>query len=326
MLKRIRSKALRRVLLAAVVIAGVAVAWYAVNRAVSPLTAVRVREERIAVERALPPAAQLRIACYNIAHGRGLATSNWRMGSTESVLARLRQIAALLREQDLDIVVLNEVDFDSLWSGHVNQAEFIAREAGFPFRAEQRNIDMSLPFASLRFGNAILSRYPVRDARRVDYPSCKTWETILAGRKDGLLCTVAVSDALQLRVLAVHFDHRPEWVRVASAKVVDDLCKTSPLPFLAAGDFNSTRIGFPRATLDPEGRTAISWLLETGGYQTLPTEAPQPSDLTFPSVDARSVIDWILVPPSWTIRSRTVIDSNLSDHKLVVMEVSVPKD
>ena len=326
MLKRVKSKLLRRIVLTVIITVGVPVAWYFVNRAVSPLTAVRVHDERREPGSASTFTGRLRIGCYNIAHGRGLATSNWRMGSTESVLARLRQIAALLRRQGLDIVVLNEVDFDSVWSGHENQAAVIAREAGFRYRAEQRNIDMSIPFASLRFGNAVLSRYPISDAQRIDYPSCKTWETVLAGRKDGLLCTIAISDALQLRVLAVHLDHRPEWVRVESAQNIDDLRKASPLPLVAAGDFNSTRIGFPRATLDGEGRTAISWLLETGSYQTLPLEQPRPEDLTFPSVSAQSVIDWILVPPSWTIRSRTVIGTDLSDHKLVVMEVSVPKD
>jgi len=326
MLKRIKSKTLRRVLLGVLIIVGLPAGWYLVNRAVGPLTAVRVRAAQPGTERKPLPAGRLRIGCYNIAHGRGLATSNWRMGSTESVLERLRQIAALLREQELDIVILNEVDFDSVWSGHVNQAEHIVREAGFPFRAEQRNIDAAVPFVSIRFGNVVLSRWPIRDARRIDYPSYKTWETILAGRKDGLLCTVAISDAFQVRVLAVHLEHRSETTRVRSARIIDDIRVASPLPLIAAGDFNSTCLGSPWAFTDREGRTAISSLLETGGYRTLPAKAPRPEDLTFPSVKPRSVIDWILVPPSWTIRSKTVIDSTLSDHKLVVMEVELPRE
>ncbi len=324
MTKRTRYRRLRRVALVALIFIGVIVGWYAVNRIVSPLTAVRVRELPLAVERPARPPGRLRIGCYNIAHGRGLARSNWRMGSTESVLERLRQIAALLREHDLDIVVLNEVDFDSAWSGHENQAEHIARAAGYPHRAEQRNIDVSFPFFSLRFGNAVLSRHPIRDARLIDYPSVSTKETIFAGRKNGLLCTIQLPGDRLVRVLAVHLDHRPEWVRVGSAKVIVDLRKESDVPLIAAGDFNSTRIGFPHATLDRDGRTAISWLLHTGAYQTLPADGPRPDDLTFPSVASRSVIDWILVPPAWTIRSKAVIPGTLSDHKLVVMEVELP--
>ncbi|MEM7557881.1 MAG: hypothetical protein AAF394_02035, partial [Planctomycetota bacterium] len=59
---------------------------------------------------------ELSIACYNIAHGRGIAESNWGNDTAKVRTQRLDEIANLLIEVDADIVVLNEVDFDSSWS------------------------------------------------------------------------------------------------------------------------------------------------------------------------------------------------------------------
>jgi endonuclease/exonuclease/phosphatase family metal-dependent hydrolase len=87
----------------------------------------------------------LRIATYNIAHGRGLAESNWDGGSPADHEARLQAIAAELRAWPVDVVVLEEVDFDASWSHRVNQAEVLARAAGFPYWIEQSNYDLRFP-------------------------------------------------------------------------------------------------------------------------------------------------------------------------------------
>ena len=49
--------------------------------------------------------AELRIARYNIAQGRGLVKSNWDGGDSVERRARLDEISNLLREIDADTVV-----------------------------------------------------------------------------------------------------------------------------------------------------------------------------------------------------------------------------
>ena len=141
--------------------------------------------------------------------------------------------------------MLNEVDFDSVWFGHLNQAELIAREAGFPFWAEQRNIDMALPFIRIRYGNAMLSRYPILAARRLPFAGHHALETIFLGKKQGLVCTVDLSGAHRLRVLAVHLEHRLEARRLRAAYLIDEERLASTVPLIAAGDFN------PPSSLSP---------------------------------------------------------------------------
>ncbi len=299
--------------------------WFLLNRALSPWRALRMKNLELSESPHPVSGGCLRIGTYNIAHGRGPGPyrNSRELLAKEDVLKRLTQIAQLLREERLDIVVLNEVDFDSLWSGCLNQAEFIARKAGFSFLAEQRNIDMAIPLTRIRYGNAILSRYPILAARRLPFAGHRALETIFVGRKQGLLCTVEVSKICSIRVLAVHLEHRQESTRLRAAKTIEEVRKGSSLPLIAAGDFNSTPVGFPHATPDSGGQTAVSWLLAGGAYQTCPIGEPSREDSTFWSLEPSAVIDWILVPEGWSIISKTTINRPLSDHLAVVMEVEI---
>ena len=317
--KRYRRYVLRGVLILVCIVVG----WYVVNRAMSGGNAIKVIETERAATQPATFNGRLRIAAYNIAHGRGTASSNWQLRQLDAHRDRLKAIGKLLRDERLDIVVLNEVDFDSVWTGHVNQAEVIAEEGGFPFRAEQRDVDAAVPFASVRFGNALLSRYPIIEANRVGFGGDSTWRELLGARKRALLCEIALPRELSIRVLAVHFPVHSERVRVQWAKSIATLRSTTGPPLVVAGDFNSTPVDFPCATLDPEGTTAMSVVLESGQWKTLPTGKPSSEDLTFSTMKPESVIDWILIPPSWKILSKKVMGGQLSDHYAVVMEVQV---
>ena len=269
----------------------------------------------------VPFTGRIRIVAYNIAHGRGTADSNWQVHAREAQLNRLREIARLLDEQKADIVVLNEVDFDAVWSGSMNQARYIADKAGFRFMVEQRNYDMAVPFARLRWGNAILSKYPVTKARMVDFPAYALWERIVAGHKKAVLCEVRLDKDSITRVLGVHLDTRSASTRLKSAEQIEKIRAESATPLIVAGDFNSSPVGFPRTETTSDGRTALSYLLATGFYRTDPLSEPGLGDYTFPSTDPAMVIDWILVPPEWKIISRTVFPQPLSDHNAVLMEI-----
>jgi endonuclease/exonuclease/phosphatase family metal-dependent hydrolase len=273
-----------------------------------------------------PPPAELRVAICNIAHGRGATAGNWGGGGRAARTVRLREIAALLAERKPDVVVLNEVDFDSTWSGRVNQAAVIAREMNMPNRAEQRNVDVSLPFLRLAFGNAVLSRFPIRKARVVELPAYSTLEMLAAGRKKGLLCRLELPGGRELRLLAVHLEHRDEEVRVAAARVIERLRTAEKTPLLAAGDFNSSPRRYPQADLTADGRTALSLLLEGKGFGAAVKENPGPADFTFPSMAPVKAIDWVLAPAGWRLLEHTPLDSRLSDHRPVFVRVALPAD
>lgn len=261
------------------------------------------------------------MVCYNIAHGRGLARSNTDGGSAQERLERLDDIAELLREMDADVVVLNETDFDTSWSQSVDQAAYLARRAGYPYCARLRNLDFCVGFWSWRFGNAVLSRYPITDAREIDLPSYDRWETVLAGKKRALFCEIGVGERA-MGIVAVHLSHRSEDLRAASAQALLDFASGYSHPLIFAGDFNSAPTGFPGSRPGLGNQNAIDLVDASGLYQRLPSSAPTDSAAyTFRSDKPSRVIDWILIPEGMAVDGYFVERSDLSDHRPVVADV-----
>ena len=305
-------------------------AWFFLNRLTSPLRALRLRHFAQTRTGPVPPfTGHLTIGAYNIHHGLGTRPISWKSlkrPPREELDNRLARLADLLAETRPDLLVLNEVDFASYRTHHINQAAYLAENAGFPFWVEQTNVDAALFCWRHRYGNALLSRFPLNDPHLVRLPGHRWWEPVCWGKKEGLLCGVYPSPEIPLKILAVHLDHRLEATRLKSARVLEQLRRSSPGPLILAGDFNSSPASYPLAMPDPSGQTALSWLLAQGGYETRPRpeERPGPPDFTFSTFNPRLVIDWILVPEHWHIRSRWVVGAGLSDHRLVLMEVEMP--
>ena len=318
---------------AAVLLLAVVLVPYVFSRLASPwrclsvhtasnITAPDITAPDAGSSRSPTPDARLRIACYNIAHGRGTAVSNWEGGSRAERTRRLDRIAELIRGIDADVLVLNEVDFDSSWSHSVNQARYLAEKAGYPYWAEQRNLDFRILAWKWRFGNAILSKYPISNARVVDLPGYSNWETVLAGKKRGLVCDIALDDRA-IRVVGVHLSHRSESLRVSSAAALVDIAAQSSLPTIVAGDLNSTPPGFPQSASDSSGNNAMATLDDSGRLRRNPIVTPPTDrDLTYPSVEPRCVIDWILIPPQWRFVQYGVEASRSSDHRPVRADVA----
>ena len=263
----------------------------------------------------------LRVGAFNIAHGRGgeLGASNWASNSMQSLRAHMTEIAAQIRDADLDVLVLNEVDFDATWSRRIDQASLIAEKAGFPFCVEQRNMDVSVPLRTYRFGNAILSKLPVRSAQVIRFPPLSRRETLLAGNHDGLN-VVLETESGDLRVVAVHLEFRDEDTRVAASRVIQGLVSADKgIPCIAMGDYNSAPTGYAGHRFSSENENAVDVLLNAGWIQGA---ADPETYMTFPSVKPDRAIDWILASPGLRLGWQTVVRSRLSDHLMVVTELA----
>ena len=157
---------------------------YLYSRAFSAMNTVSIMQldvDDAVSSRGDSKAPGLRIIAYNIAHGRGLSDSNWDGGTAGERNRRLADIGALLKRLDADVVVLNEVDFNASWSGGVDQAVYLAEAAGYRYRATIRNLNFRVGLWSWQFGNAVLSRYPIREAQEIEMPGYARWETVMAG-------------------------------------------------------------------------------------------------------------------------------------------------
>ena len=298
----------RWVLILMLFLIGGSILWWAVVRVTA--SSRRVDIEEIAEAGKVGVRKRVRIGTFNIAHGRGAVegASNWG-GSDEERSERLKEIGRLLRSHNLDLVILNEVDFDSSWSGRNDQVDVIAKELGPVNIVRQRNYDMELPFFSLEFGNAILSRFQINTASSILYPEVRWWEPVLMGRKDGVIATLPMEGDDELEVIAVHLETRDQEVRQASLRVLLEQASGSEV---MAGDFN--------ATWQEGEESAIGMIQRDGRWQAAGGWDGKGEFKSYPALNPQLRLDWVFVPASWRALGAEVILTDLSDHGLLVSE------
>ncbi len=262
----------------------------------------------------------LRVGTFNIAHGRGgvLGASNWNHETLEKRISRLQAIGGLVAELDLDVLVLNEVDFSASWSHEIDQAKVISERAGFPYLIRQRNYDVALPFFSLRFGNAILSKYPVERAWLEPFTPHSKLEKWAFGNHDSVAADIRLDAENSVRIWAVHLEVRDQGSRVLAANRIREEIETQNTPTVILGDFNSK--------LTPKGveggnKSVIDLLSVDGGLERFPHWGEEPAEFTFPSGNPERTIDWILLSKQLRLQSGEVVATTLSDHLPVIAEI-----
>jgi len=267
------------------------------------------------------------LVTWNIAHGRGSGSSNWEQGGDEK-RDRVDLIAEKIREFDADVVVLNEVDFSATWSGGNDQAQQLAQKAGYPICIKQANLDFGFLYGRWYFGNAILSRLPVSDAKVVELEPLNGWEPWVVGYKRGLSCTVELPDKSKVSVVGLHLESRSEAIRV---KQVDDVARhlgQLSAPIIVAGDLNTTPSDFPNFGKDDDGVNAFDKLIDQTQFAYQPNSIEgsaeeNPDAMTYSTLKPRSVIDWVLLSHELSMVEQEVVDSQLSDHRPVVATVEI---
>lgn len=349
-----RAGALRRLVRVAVVLAGLVIAvttlWWAVGRLSAPsrsLTVVRADAVAAPAPAADATPTTLRILTWNIAHGRGIPDygllRNFSGGGAEVRQTRLRRIADVIREQDADLVVLNEADFDATWSHGVNHAARLAEWAGYPIRVEQTNYDVRLPFAEFHFGNALLSRLPVREVRAVELPPHRRFEAVLVGAKTASVIRLATAGG-PLSLIPLHLEARSPRTRQAALPRLLDVAEVQPPPLVVAGDFNASpptwgdpvqRVGLGRGSPSGDGgaraapsTTVVGQLVDSGFRSPRVHGEPGPEEWTYPAPRPDRAIDWVMVePPLEVVEAHVVRDpgiDTLSDHRPVLSVVRLP--
>ncbi|MCP4707144.1 MAG: hypothetical protein GY869_00845 [Planctomycetes bacterium] len=231
---KITKKIRKRVVLTLLFCLGFTIIWYVQSRLLASYSCIEI--VKIKIEKESPPEKDfIRIACYNIAHARGGVddASNWTGNTTEQITSHLQNIAAQITRNDIDILILNEIDFKSKWSRNLNQAQTIAQFAKMPYCLQQRNIDFSLPFLTIRFGNAILSRYPISDAGIIRFPAQSKIERIFAGNHDAALAQIDTPKG-PIAILAIHLESRSEDTRFNCVETLIQTAADQNTPYIQA--------------------------------------------------------------------------------------------
>lgn len=243
---------------------------------------------------------QLNLLSYNIQGGiytrqySEYLTAGWKhLLPHRERLYNLTRIAAMLR--DYDLVGLQEVDAGSLRSGFIDQTEYLAYEAHFPFWYKQINRNLG---KLAQHSNGVLSR--VRPSRITEHK--------LPGLP-GRGAVIVELDASDGGVLGVCILHLALGWRARRRQLRHIARLIARYPYLVVmGDFNC----------DCKNRSLKALVNETG-LRGLDCELK-----TFPSWRPKRNLDHILVSNSLRILAAKVIDYPMSDHLPLSMTVALP--
>lgn len=248
------------------------------------------------------PARKLRLLSFNIQGGS--AVHKYRQYVTrgyEAVLPHPRKGRNLKRVAELaqpfDFVALNEADGGSLRSGFINQVEYLAEHAGFPYWACQPNRKVA---RLAEPSNGILSR--LEPAEILDHrlpgriPGRGALELRFGSAQDGL------------RVIVAHLALSPR----ARRGQLDYLAEVAGRHrhVVLMGDLNCT----------PE-----SGELDRLYEQTLLCPSERFQD-TFPSWRPRRAIDHILLSEGLQPLALETLPVRVSDHLPLAVTVALPPD
>lgn len=227
------------------------------------------------------PADTIRVLTYNIHAGRGLD------GALDT-----ERIARVILESDADLVALQEVDRRTARSDGRDLLAEIAERTGYAMAFGD-----NIPVQGGRYGNAILSRFPIASARNHPLPN------VDEGEPRGVLIAEIDMPGGRVQFLATHFDHRPpDAARRASVATIDSLAAGTAI---LAGDLNATP---ESAALQ---RLAVAWQVAMTGP-------------TFPADRPVRTIDYVAWRPAdgWRATAITVLEEGVaSDHRPVLVEL-----
>lgn len=240
---------------------------------------------------------RLRIMTYNIQHGHVHLSDPGRIDLTVT--------ADVIRGESPDVVGLNEVRGRGEHPEYTAQAEFMAGYLGY-HGYFGRSIYVGGPNP---YGNAVLSRYPIVEAKVCKIPDPPETEGLKGFEPRSVLRAVTeLPDGSRFAVYSSHFGLTdPE--QDCAVSFLAALLAEEALPFALMGDFNMTPDARRLATLDALLNPTHP-LLAARGEKSFPSHAPS------------VLIDYIYASKSVRVDSIEVRRVVASDHCPVVAEIS----
>ena len=222
-----------------------------------------------------------------------LMTYNIHQGYDDGNVPSLDRIAEVIRAEDPDVVVLQEVARGWMITQQVDTLSVLAERLGMQY--------VFGPAIGDAYGNAVLSRLPMSDVRYVSYPR----ETALRHQPRGAIF-VRIAD---VQVIATHLDHISGATDVRQRQIHTILSAWDRRgSTLVVGDLNAL-----------PGSAELQ-LLEGAGFRDLAKDdgADQP---TSPGADPKNRVDYV-----WGIgvsgsQAHTVATA-ASDHRPVVVNIT----
>jgi endonuclease/exonuclease/phosphatase family metal-dependent hydrolase len=214
------------------------------------------------------------------------------------------RVAEVIRNQNADVLLLQEVDAECKRSNHDRQFELLGDLVGMRYRSWYPNVDVG---GGGQYGNAILSRYPIIESSNIDLTiRFKKRRSVLHGvirvRHDDVDRTVHV---FNMHLGLARFERRIQLNKFLDSHPFANLHAETPI--VVGGDLN-----------DVYGR--LGTLLAPAGFRGIDRRP-----LTFPAWGPVRPLDAIFVRGSVDFLKLSRCDTELarkaSDHRPLIADV-----
>jgi endonuclease/exonuclease/phosphatase family metal-dependent hydrolase len=214
----------------------------------------------------------LRVMAWNIKYGAGRIPfwfDCWgdrvRM-SRDEVEANLARVAAIVREVDPDVLLVEEIEVNSRRSAYVDMIDVLLRETSLGyatyFSTWRSRYVPSEGLGRMDLGNAILSKYPITEARAIRQTDRTDQDALTAAfyihRAIGR-AVLDLGDAGQAAVYVVHTEaYDVDGTKQRQIAQIHRVLGEETLPFLIGGDFNELPpVAAHREAFPDERETAL---------------------------------------------------------------------
>lgn len=285
------------------------------------------------------PPERLRILSYNIHYGVGREDDFDRRLPRAEIERNLAGIAALIRRLGADIVLLQEVDFDSARTHRMDEMRILAEAAGLAHMAPvvtwKKNYlpwpvwPPSKHYGRMRSGQVVLSRWPIVLNRREALPKPRAnpfWYNAFYLSRTLQQVRIDIAGRM-LDVFNAHTEAYDLPNRLIHAGIIRDRVKEARGKWtILAGDFNAIppeatlKRGFPdEPEADMSKDVSVAVVRELGLFEIIPPDryrADEMAALSFPADRPNRRLDYLYFSPAFRLKGGRIVREagTLSDH------------
>jgi endonuclease/exonuclease/phosphatase family metal-dependent hydrolase len=247
---------------------------------------------------------------------------------------KLDKLASEILEWGPDVLCLQEIDFDSRRSGHINQAQYLAQKAGYPYVAEAVSWEANyIPFpywpwgrhfGKMKSGGAILSKYPIlsHQLKLLAKPGSQPWWFNLFYLHRYFQQVVVEMGERKITIINLHLEAFDKDDRQSQVEKLMAKFKEEQIDILA-GDFNmvpssaAKKSKFKDYDDDYENDRSFDLISESGANEVIPESIYSLDEaiyFTFPANRPDRRLDYIFYHQDLKMIKAEVLPSALSDH------------
>ena len=263
----------------------------------------------------------------------------------DEIYERLNNIVLLLDDYQIDIALLQEVDFDADRSGNTDQAAYLAEKSNLKNYASAVSWNanyvpfpyspISHQFGKVKSGGAVLSRFPIKTqhVEILEKPkSNASWYNLFYLHRYIQKTQIQIASQT-VTLLNMHLEAYDIPNKEDQALKVQSLIKQDNSIDLFGGDMNSLpdfankKTNFDDAYGDDYSNDRTQAILRAIDSFSEPKQPiDDPRFYTFPPLDPNRQLDYLFVRNGIEVLSYEVIDTgDLSDHRPILLTIRLSK-